>query len=86
MTDTQLPKALQLAEKVVSTWAHKPPEWAVQTAAELRRLHAELEQARAAVEALAAAAKANAEAISAIAKARQGSSDTQYGIYIESSQ
>ena len=49
MSDTQLPKALQLAEKVVSTWAHKPPEWAVQTAAELRRLHAELEQARAAL-------------------------------------
>ena len=44
------------------------------------------EHTRAAVEALAAAAKANAEAISAIAKALQGSSDTQYGIYIESSQ
>lgn len=40
MSDTQLPKALQLAENVVSSWAHgKPPEWAVQTAAELRRLH-----------------------------------------------
>lgn len=49
MNDTNQPKALQLAEKVVSSWAHKPPEWAVQTAAELRRLHAELEQARAAL-------------------------------------
>ncbi|WP_374257677.1 hypothetical protein [Aquabacterium sp.] len=50
MTDKQLPKALQLAENVVSSWAHgKPPEWAIQTASELRRLHAELEQARAAL-------------------------------------
>jgi len=50
MSDTQLPKALQLAENVVSSWAHgKPPEWAIQTAAELRRLHAELAAANAAL-------------------------------------
>jgi len=46
MTDKT--EAERLAQNVVSAWAHgKPPQWAIDTAAELRRLQAEVEALKA---------------------------------------